>query len=34
MEQVNSGSSNSAIAPQEVIESPLVIADLKERSLF
>ena len=33
MEQVNSGSSNTAIAPQEVIESPLVIANLKERSL-
>ena len=33
MEQVNSGSSNTAIAPQEIIESPLVIANLKERSL-
>ena len=34
MEQVNSGSSNTAIAVKEVIESPLVIANLQERSLF
>ena len=33
MEQVNSGSSGNAIAPKEIIESPLVIANLKERSL-
>ena len=33
MEQVNSVSSNTAIAVKEVIESPLVIANLKERSL-
>ena len=33
MEQVNSGSSNTAIAPKEVIESPLVIANLKGQSV-
>ena len=32
MEQVNSGSSGNAIAVKDVIESPLVIANLKERS--
>ena len=33
MEQVNSGSSNAAIAVKEVIESPLVIANLQKRSV-